>query len=343
MNNSAISTLIVVLPCYNEEEVLNETAKELSDHIRNLIARHIIDSKSKICFVNDGSKDSTWSLIQKLCAEDSLVWGINLAHNRGHQNALLAGLFSVKEYADCVITMDADLQHDIYAIEDFIEKYREGNDIVYGVRKKRMYESFVKKIFSSTYYKIMSYFGAELIPESADYRLMSKKAISALMEYKESNLFLRGIIPTIGLPHSIVEYEQKERIKISVQKDGTVRHNRHYIFDRQTSFIHICGRRLHTSNKHYFIRYFLGIKAFRKKSFRKYLDLHFNLVRNWNKSFFDRTHRHIHRQSLQRSKESTKIFYTGFYPQFVALTFLIFRTQERLRSCFVYGSCPTPA
>ena len=212
MNNSAISTLIVVLPCYNEEEVLNETAKELSDHIRNLIARHIIDSKSKICFVNDGSKDSTWSLIQKLCAEDSLVWGINLAHNRGHQNALLAGLFSVKEYADCVITMDADLQHDIYAIEDFIEKYREGNDIVYGVRKKRMYESFVKKIFSSTYYKIMSYFGAELIPESADYRLMSKKAISALMEYKESNLFLRGIIPTIGLPHSIVEYEQKERI-----------------------------------------------------------------------------------------------------------------------------------
>lgn len=203
--------LMVVLPCYNEEAVLRETFRQLSAVILRLVEEGRIRRDSRICFVNDGSGDGTWPVIREICAGSNLAWGINLAHNRGHQNALLAGLSSVKDDCDCAITMDADLQHDVNAIGRFIEKYGQGCDIVYGIRRRRAYEGFVKKIFSTFYYKIMASLGAETIPESADYRLMSRRAIGALMEYREANLFLRGIIPTIGLRHDTVEYEQKER------------------------------------------------------------------------------------------------------------------------------------
>ena len=211
IGGTPIPRLIVVLPCYNEEAVLEETARTLSAQLNLLAEQGIIRSDSRMCFVNDGSSDGTWGLIQKTCSKSSCAWGINLAHNRGHQNALLAGLYSVKDYCDCVVTMDADLQHDVGALGNFIEKYRQGCDIVYGVRKKRAFEGIVKKTFSAAYYRMLSHMGVEIVPESADYRLMSRRAIEALMEYRESDLFLRGIIPTIGLVHDTVEYEQKDR------------------------------------------------------------------------------------------------------------------------------------
>ncbi len=203
--------LYVVVPCYNEEEVLYETAGRLKDKMKDLIEKGAISRDSKIVFVNDGSKDSTWELIRKLHESDHLYGGINLTRNRGHQNALLAGLMTVKEYADMVISMDADLQDDIDAMDDMIEKYRNGIDIVYGVRSSRAKDTFFKKASAETFYKVMKFLGADTVFNHADYRLMSKRAIEGLAEFKEVNLFLRGIIPMIGYPSDFVYYERGER------------------------------------------------------------------------------------------------------------------------------------
>lgn len=203
--------LYIVVPCYNEEEVLPETSKRLKVKMNQLIKAKKISPDSHVVFVNDGSKDKTWKLISSYCEKDHLFGGINLSRNRGHQNALLAGLMTVKADADMVISMDADLQDDIDAVDKFVDAYYDGNDIVYGVRSSRKKDTFFKRTTALAFYKLMSRMGVESVYNHADYRLMSKRALDALENFKEVNLFLRGIMPLIGFPSTIVEYERNER------------------------------------------------------------------------------------------------------------------------------------
>lgn len=204
-------TLYLVIPCYNEEDVLNETSKQLVLKLQDLIDKKLITKKSKITFVNDGSKDRTWEIIQKLHEDNNLISGINLSKNRGHQNALLAGLMTVKAHCDMAISLDADLQDDVNAIEEFVKKYYEGYDVVYGVRSARDTDTFFKKFTAEGFYKAMKVLGVHIVFNHADYRLMSKRALDDLEEFKEVNLFLRGIIPLIGYNSTEVMYERKER------------------------------------------------------------------------------------------------------------------------------------
>lgn len=204
-------TIWLVIPCYNEEAVLLETARQLHIIMQDLINSKKISADSKVAFVNDGSKDRTWELINKLHNDNSLFSGINLAHNRGHQNALLAGLMVAKGYADAVISLDADLQDDVNVIDKFIDKYYEGCDIVYGVRSSRETDTPFKRITAQGFYKFMQVMGVDIIPDHADYRLMSKIALEGLEKFKEVNLFLRGIVPMIGYKTGIVTYERHER------------------------------------------------------------------------------------------------------------------------------------
>lgn len=203
--------LYLVIPCYNEEEVIEETKKRLEEKMVFLIKEKIISGKSKVVFVNDGSKDKTWELITQFHQENALFSGINLSKNRGHQNALLAGLLTVEESADMIISMDADLQDDIDAIDEMVKKYYQGADIVYGVRNKREKDTFFKRVTAEGFYRIMDYLGANTVFNHADYRLMSKRAVKSLSEFKEVNLFLRGIIPMIGYKTDYVYYERNER------------------------------------------------------------------------------------------------------------------------------------
>jgi len=207
MNNK----LYLVIPCYNEEEVLPETAARLKEKVASLISKGKIDKDSRIVFVNDGSKDRTWEIITSLHKENSVFSGINLSRNRGHQNALLAGLMTVMEYADMAISMDADLQDDINAIDEMIDKYLSGIDIVYGVRSSRAKDTFFKKATAEGFYRLMNYMGVNTVFNHADYRLMSKRALKGLSEFQEVNLFLRGIVPMIGYSTDVVYYERGER------------------------------------------------------------------------------------------------------------------------------------
>ena len=199
--------LYIVVPCYNEEAVLPETQKELGNKLSDMISTGAISEESRIVFVDDGSKDRTWELIEKYHSENSKIGGVKLAHNRGHQFAVLAGLMTVKDLCDMAITMDADLQDDI----DVVEKYKEGCEVVYGVRNSRATDTFFKKTTAEGFYKIMQAMGVDIVFNHADYRLMSKTVLDALSEYKEVNLFLRGIVPLIGYKSDIVEYARKER------------------------------------------------------------------------------------------------------------------------------------
>lgn len=203
--------LYIVVPCFNEEEVLPETAKRLKKKLEDLITAEKIDKKSKILFINDGSTDSTWGIINSLNKDSKLFSGVNLSRNRGHQNALLAGLDFSKERADVTISMDADLQDDINAIDKMLEKYYDGCDIVYGVRSDRKKDSFFKRVTAEAFYRFMNFLGAKTVFNHADYRLMSKRAVSALFEFHEVNLFLRGIVPLIGFKSDIVYYERGKR------------------------------------------------------------------------------------------------------------------------------------
>ncbi len=203
--------LYIVVPCYNEEQVLPETASRLKSKITDLIANGKINEKSRIMFINDGSKDKTWQHIQQLHTEDKVFTGINLSRNQGHQKALLAGLMLAKERADVVISMDADLQDDINAVDGMLEQYLEGCDIVYGVRSSRQRDSFFKKTTAEGFYRLMNFLGAETVFNHAHYRLMSKRALQALSQYKEKNIFLRGIVPMLGFKSSVVYYERSER------------------------------------------------------------------------------------------------------------------------------------
>lgn len=205
------NTLYVVVPCYNEEEVLPETSKRLKEKLESLIAVNKISEESRILFVNDGSKDQTWTIIQTLHQKDPVFSGVNLSRNRGHQNALLAGLMTAKDHADMVISMDADLQDDIHAVDAMVEQYWAGCDVVYGVRSSRKKDTFFKRFTAEGFYRLMNAMGAETVFNHADYRLMSKAALEGLAEFKEVNLFLRGIVPMIGYPTATVEYERGER------------------------------------------------------------------------------------------------------------------------------------
>ena len=203
--------LYVIVPCYNEEEVLDETSKRLKEKMDELVGKEMVSSESRICFVNDGSTDSTWEKIQTLHGQDPVFSGINLSRNRGHQNALLAGMMTVIDKADMIISMDADLQDDIGAMSEMISKYHEGCDIVYGVRSDRKKDSFFKRFTAESFYRLMNRLGAKTVFNHADYRLLSKRVLEGLAGYTEVNLFLRGIIPMIGYKSDVVYYERGER------------------------------------------------------------------------------------------------------------------------------------
>ena len=208
---SSISTLYVVVPCYNEEEVLHETTKRLKEKLEKLIKSKKISDRSKVMYVNDGSKDKTWEIICDINKKEKLFTGISLSRNRGHQNALLAGLMTAREYADVVISMDADLQDDINAMDEMLDKYYDGSDIVYGVRSSRKKDSFFKRVTAQGFYKFMKFMGVDVVYNHADYRLTSKRALDAFSDFKEVNLFLRGMFPLVGFKSDVVYYERAKR------------------------------------------------------------------------------------------------------------------------------------
>lgn len=205
------NTLYIVVPCYNEEAVLPETAKRLREKLTSLMALGQVSKRSKILFVNDGSKDRTWTIISALHSSDPIFSGVDLTRNRGHQNALLAGLMTAKDRCDLAISMDADLQDDVNAVDAMVAKYHEGFDVVYGVRSGRKTDTFFKRFTAESFYRLMNALGAETVFNHADYRLLSKAALEGLSQFKEVNLFLRGIVPMIGYPTATVEYERGER------------------------------------------------------------------------------------------------------------------------------------
>lgn len=203
--------LYMVVPCYNEEEVLEETTRQLVPKMHALMEQGKISRNSRILYVNDGSKDQTWPIISRLHGEYDCVSGVNLSRNRGHQNAVLAGLMYAKEHCDMAISMDADLQDDIHAIDEMVDKFNEGMDVVYGVRSSREKDSFFKKFTAEGFYKLMMWMGVDIVFNHADFRLMSKRVLDQMENYREVNLFLRGIVPLIGYPSDSVYYERNER------------------------------------------------------------------------------------------------------------------------------------
>ncbi len=209
--NKKERTLYIVIPCYNEEEVLDITTEALSKKMKKLISTKKISKDSRVLYVNDGSKDTTWDLITKIHSDNPLFGGVKLSRNRGHQNALLAGLMVAKKYADITISMDADLQDDINVVDKMLEEYENGAEIVYGVRNSRKKDTFFKKFTAEGFYKFMKVMGVEIVFNHADCRLMSKLALDGLEQFDEVNLFLRGIVPQIGYQTAIAYYERNER------------------------------------------------------------------------------------------------------------------------------------
>lgn len=203
--------LYIVIPCYNEEAVLKETARRLKEKLDGLIGQGVVGRESRVMFVNDGSRDNTWPIIQELHRQDRAFSGVNLSRNRGHQNALLAGLLTAVNFADVIISMDADLQDDIDAVDEMLRQWRAGYDIVYGVRSKREKDTFFKRFSAEGFYHLMKKLGVDIVFNHADYRLMSRRAVEGLSQFSEVNLFLRGIVPQIGYKWTTVEYERGER------------------------------------------------------------------------------------------------------------------------------------
>ncbi len=226
--------LAIVVPCYNEQEVLPDTNKQLTGLIKELKAAKQITEDSFILYVDDGSRDDTWKIIDEFAKEESCVQGLKLAGNVGHQNALLAGLMTVKDEVDAAISIDADLQDDIAVMSDMVTKLEEGCDIVYGVRSARKTDTFFKRFTAESFYKLMKVMGAKSIYNHADYRLMSARAIDGLSQFKERNLFLRGIVPTIGYKSDCVYYERKERT--AGESKYPLRKMLAFAFDGITSF-----------------------------------------------------------------------------------------------------------
>ncbi len=203
--------LYLVVPCYNEEEVLGETSARLKEKMEALIQAERISRESRVLFVDDGSKDATWEIIRDLHASDPLFLGVKLSRNRGHQNALLAGLSVAQKHCDAAISLDADLQDDINAIDDMVDRYLEGYDVVYGVRSSRKKDSFFKRTTAQGFYRTLRLLGVESVYNHADYRLMSRRALEGLSSFREVNLFLRGLVPMVGYKSTTVTYERGER------------------------------------------------------------------------------------------------------------------------------------
>lgn len=217
-----MTRIYIVVPCYNEQEALPDTAKRLEAKLVSLCKRELVSNDSKILFVDDGSTDNTWNIITDLCSSDKVFEAIRLSKNEGHQNALMAGLMTVKDVCDAAISIDADLQDDVDAIDEFILRYLDGCDVVFGVRRSRRSDSFIKRFTANCYYKLLSAFGYDVIRDHADFRLMSRRALGALSQYKEVNLFLRGVTKELGFKSEQVYYDRKERTlgksKYSVKK-----------------------------------------------------------------------------------------------------------------------------
>jgi polyisoprenyl-phosphate glycosyltransferase len=203
--------LLLVVPCYNEEEILENSNQQITAALSAWIAEGLLSADSRVCYVNDGSKDATWSIIEKLAASDDLVLGLKLSKNFGHQNAVLAGHFNFKNDFDIFISLDADLQDDVMVVKEMVQKYNAGNEIVYGVRDDRTNDSFFKRFTAEVFYKIMLKMDIPLIFNHADYRLMSKRVLAELDNYKEFNMFLRGIVPTLGFTSDKVFYKRLKR------------------------------------------------------------------------------------------------------------------------------------
>lgn len=204
--------LYIVIPCYNEESVLPIMAPCFRDKILSLVASGRISERSRVLFVNDGSKDSTWSIIRELSASDDIYTGISLSRNRGHQNALLAGLMEAKDQCDITISIDCDGQDDINAMDEMVDAYLSGNEIVYGVRSSRKTDTAFKRMTAQGFYRLLSWMGAEVIYNHADYRLVSARALDAFAQFKEVNLYLRGMFPMVGFSSTCVYYDRSERI-----------------------------------------------------------------------------------------------------------------------------------
>jgi polyisoprenyl-phosphate glycosyltransferase len=202
----------IVVPCFNEEVVLPDTMRQLEDLLSALVKEKEISELSRILFVDDGSRDQTWALIYREALKSDYIRGLKLARNVGHQNALLAGLFSAKNSSDCIISIDADLQDDIEVIREFVGKYKQGCEVVYGVRSKRDSDTYFKRTTAEGFYKIMNIMGVNLVYNHADFRLLSRRAVEELERYGEANMFLRGIVPLIGLKSAKVFYSRKERL-----------------------------------------------------------------------------------------------------------------------------------
>ncbi|GEL15965.1 glycosyltransferase family 2 protein [Pediococcus cellicola] len=203
--------LTIVIPCYNEEAVIRETTKQISKILQQLLDKQKIGRGSRILFVDDGSYDRTWELIKKLMDDNPFVTGIKFSRNFGHQNSLIAGLTTAVKHADMMITIDADLQDDVNVIPKMVEDYLNGIDVVYGVRNNRDTDTWFKRVSADAFYQLMAKFGVRMVPNHADYRLLSKRATQALLKYKERNLFLRGIVPLVGYPSAEVFYARKKR------------------------------------------------------------------------------------------------------------------------------------
>ena len=204
--------LYIVIPCYNEEEALPITSEKLIALTDDMMKRNRIDAKSRITLVDDGSRDRTWQVISDLCKRDKRFEGVKLAHNAGHMNALWAGMTMAAKKCDCVITIDADLQDDVNAMYGFLEKYSEGADVVSGVRSSRKKDTFFKRTTAQGFYRLMNRMGVEMVYNHADYRLLSRRALEALLSFGEVNMFLRGMVPMLGFKTAIVEYERGERV-----------------------------------------------------------------------------------------------------------------------------------
>lgn len=207
-----LPVLYIVIPCYNEHEVLPITAPMFREEILDLVQKQKISPESKILFVNDGSKDNTWEIICNLAQQDPVYKGISQSRNRGHQNAVLAGLMEAKDHCDITISIDCDGQDDIRAMEAMVDAYLEGNEIVYGARAQRTTDTFFKRFTAESFYKLLNQMGVEVVYNHADYRLVSRKALNAFAEFEEVNLFLRGMFPLVGFQSTVVYYDRAERL-----------------------------------------------------------------------------------------------------------------------------------
>lgn len=212
MTNAIHPRLVVVIPCYNEETVLPQTAPRFVSEIRKMIADSLVRPDSQILFVDDGSRDRTWEIISQLAADNDCVSGLRQSRNRGHQNAVWAGMMAARGRCDAVISVDCDGQDDITAMREMVKAFRAGSEIVYGVRSSRKTDTFFKRFTAQSFYRLLSFLGAEVVYNHADYRLVGSRALDALSEFREVNLFLRGLMPLVGFKSSTVEYERAERL-----------------------------------------------------------------------------------------------------------------------------------